>query len=182
MESNRLAYRRFSAADADDLYEYLSDPAVVAFEPYDPVTRAQAAGEAARRASDPSFWAVCLKGDGKLIGNIYLAQQAPEAFGTWTLGYVFNRQHHGKGYATEAARAFLAYAFAERNAHRVVAQCNVLNRPSWRLLERLGMRREGEHRQSVFFKRNPDGTPIWHDVYSYAMLKAEWPGSCGEGA
>lgn len=96
MESTRLYYRPFTAEDAADLYEYFSDPEVVLYEPYDPMTMEQAQAEAARRASDPRFWAVCLKETDKMIGNIYLAQQEPKAFDTWEIGYVFGRSYQGK--------------------------------------------------------------------------------------
>ena len=62
-------------------------------------------------------------------------------------------RYQGNGYATEAARALVNDAFTNNNAHRVIARCNVLNTASWKLLERLGMRREGHLLQNVWFKR-----------------------------
>lgn len=85
--TKRLLLRSFRAADAQELYEYLSDPKVVKFEPYYPYSFEAAAQEAERRAGDESFIAVCLKDSGRLIGNIYLA---PEEFGSWEIGWVFS--------------------------------------------------------------------------------------------
>ena len=60
-ETQRLIIRRFDAGDGLDLYEYLSQEAVVRFEPYDVYTLPEAEREAKRRAGDNDFWAVCLK-------------------------------------------------------------------------------------------------------------------------
>jgi RimJ/RimL family protein N-acetyltransferase len=171
-ETSRLVIRRFRPDDWPDLHEYLSDPAVVRYEPYPVYTEAESQREAASRAGSEAFWAVCLKEDGKLIGNLYFARQA---FDTWELGYVFNRQYQGKGYAIEAARKLVDYAFREGGARRIIAMCDPRNEHSWRLLERLGMRREGHFLQTGYFKTDAHGNPLWHDTYEYAVLASEWP-------
>lgn len=86
IETRRLTLRRFAAGDWPDLYEYLSQPETVRYEPYDPFDETQARAETARRAGDEAFWAVCLRETGKVIGNVYLARGE---FATWELGYVF---------------------------------------------------------------------------------------------
>ncbi len=90
--TDRLIIRRFEQNDWQDLYEYLSDKEVVAFEPYDIYSKNQAKEEAIRRSNNEAFYAVCLKENGKLIGNLYLGK---EDFSTWELGYVFNRKYQG---------------------------------------------------------------------------------------
>lgn len=173
METERLIIRRFRPEDGADLYDYLSREEVVRFEPYGVFSREEADREAARRAQDEAFWAVCKKekGGGKLIGNIYLAKQE---FDTWELGYVFNSVFWGKGYAAEAAKELMDDAFRNQDAHRIVAMCNPLNDRSWRLLERLGMRREGHLRQNIWFKKDEKGRPFWQDTYEYGILAGEW--------
>lgn len=173
METARLIIRRFRPEDWQDLYEYLSDREVVKYEPYDAFTGEACVAEAARRAGDPAFWAVCLKDGGKLIGNLYLSNAEPE-FSRWELGYVFNRHFQGKGYATESCRAILDHAFQDLGALRVMAMCDPLNTASWKLLERLGMRREAHKLKNVFFWRDEHGSPIWKDTYEYAILAEEW--------
>lgn len=174
IETKRLRIRRFSPGDADDLYDYLSQEAVVKYEPYGVYTRAGAAAEAKRRAEDEAFFAVCLKENGKVIGNLYFARQEPEAIMTWELGYVFNSNYWGRGYASEACRAILKYAFEELNAHRVVAMCNPQNTASWKLLEGLYFRREGHLVKNIYFNKNEEGKPLWNDTYIYAMLGVEY--------
>lgn len=166
--------RKFQPEDWQDLFEYLSDEEVVKYEPYCAFSKEEAIKEAARRTTDDAFWAVCLKENGKLIGNLYFCRQQPEKFMAWEIGYVFNRQYNGKGYATEGAFRLLRYGFEVCSAHRIVAHCNPENTASWRLLERLHMRREGHFYKKAFFKYDVGGNPIWHDAYAYAMLSDEW--------
>lgn len=169
--TERLFIRKFEPNDWQDLYEYLSDEEVVKFEPYHIYTESQAKEEAVRRGNDESFYAVCLKDNGKLIGNLYLGKGD---FDTWELGYVFNRKYQGKGYATEGAKALLDYAFTQLGARRIIAMCSPRNDHSWKLLERLQMRREGLLIQNVYFKTDSNGEPIWLDTYMYGVLKKEW--------
>lgn len=170
MESERLYIRPFAADDADDLYAYLSRERVVRYEPYPPFTREQAAAEAARRAADPHFHAVVLKDSGRVIGNLYFA---PGEFDTWELGYLFHDAYWGRGYAAEACRTLLTDALTRPHVHRVIALCNPENTASWRLMERLGMRREGTFIRNVWFSRDENGHPVWQDTYQYAILREE---------
>ncbi|MGL6219221.1 MAG: GNAT family N-acetyltransferase, partial [Lacrimispora sphenoides] len=73
--TGRLIIRKFQPSDWQDMYEYLSDKETVAFEPYDIYSEAQAKKEVIRRSNDESFYAVCLKGTEKLIGNLYLGKE-----------------------------------------------------------------------------------------------------------
>jgi len=171
IETERLLIRKFEPGDWKDLYEYLSDERVVKYEPYDIFTEEGCKNEAISRSNNCDFWAVCLNDTKKLIGNIYLSEQN---FNTWELGYVFNFDYHGKGYAIEAARALVEHAFKNHGARRIVAMCNPLNTPSWKLLEKLGMRREGHLIQNIYFKVNEMGQPIWSDTYEYGVLISEW--------
>jgi len=171
IETERLHIRRFRPEDWRDLHEYLSDPEVVLYEPYGVFSEDQCRLEAASRADNSAFWAVCLRDSGKLIGNIYLHKAD---FDTWELGYVFNRAFQGLGYAAESAKAVMLRAFHEWHARRIVAMCNPENQRSWTLLERLGMRREGHFRQNIYFKRDSNDNPIWQDTYQYAVLSEEW--------
>jgi len=65
-------------------------------------------------------------------------------------------------------RALLDFLFSEYGLHRITAVCDALNVPSARLLERIGMRREGQFLENVWFKG------AWGDEYSYAILEREW--------
>ncbi|MEK4141304.1 GNAT family protein [Paenibacillus sp. FSL R5-0636] len=174
METERLWIRRFSAEDWKDLHEYLSQESVVKYEPYSLFSADESRTEALRRSSDRAFWAVCLKSTTKMIGNLYFQESQPEAFGVWEFGYVFNPDFQGNGYATEACNQLLNYGFDNLKMRRVIANCDPENTRSWKLLERLKLRREGHFLQTGYFKYDSNGEPIWHDTYSYGLLRSEW--------
>lgn len=169
----RLQIRPFLEQDGEALYAYLSDPAVYRFEPGAPVTREQARELARERSRGSDFWAVALRDTGALVGHLYFKQTNPPEFMTWELGYIFNPAHQNRGYATESARALVRHGFAHWGIHRVIAHCSPENVASWRVLEKIGMRREGLLRQNVFFRRHNSGEPVWLDSYAYAMLAGE---------
>ena len=172
LQTERLLLRRFRAADWPDLYRYLADEAVVRYEPYTTYTEKECRREASARSRDASFIAVCLKEDGgPMIGNLYFA---PREYETRELGFVFAARYQGKGYAYESARALIDCAFSSGGVHRIIAVCNPENTASWRLLERLGLRREGHLRQNIWFKEDREGRPLWQDTYEYAILREEW--------
>ncbi|WP_245625120.1 GNAT family N-acetyltransferase [Paenibacillus stellifer] len=174
LNTERLTIRRFKPEDWQDLHAYLSLEDVIRYEPYGVFTEEESKREAASRSENPAFWAVCLKDTGTLIGNLYFQQQEPKQFETWELGYVFHSGYQGFGYATEASRELMKLGFNEFKARRMIAHCNPLNSRSWRLLERLKFRREGHALQTVYFKCDEAGNPLWHDTYSYGMLRDEW--------
>jgi [ribosomal protein S5]-alanine N-acetyltransferase len=174
LTTRRLLLRRFTSGDGPALHAYLCRPEAVEFEPYDAITPDQAVDWARQRAADPAFWAICLRESGTLIGNLYLARVEPEAWRTWELGYVLHPDHWGRGYASEAAARLLDECFGTWGAHRVTASCDVANAASWRLLERLGFRREGHVLAGSSFHQDTEGRPIWKDDYLYAVLDDEW--------
>jgi len=171
IETPRLIVRRFAAEDWRDLFACLSDPAVVRFEPYGVFSEEACRREAVRRMTDDRFWAVSLKDNKTVIGNVTLTKQD---FDTWELGYVFSAAWQGRGYATESAGAMIRYAIRQLHARRIVAMCNPDNEKSWRLLERLHMRREGHLKQNVYFKTDAENRPLWVDTYEYGVLASEW--------
>lgn len=174
METERLIIRRFRAEDWEDLYDYLSQEDVVKYEPCDVFNEEESRTEALRRSTDSAFWAVCLKSTGKMIGNLYFQQSEPKDYGTWEFGYVLNSDFQGYGYATEACNQLLNYGFEMLKMRRVIANCDPSNTRSWKLLERLKLRREGHFMQTGYFKCDNNGDPIWHDTFSYGLLRSEW--------
>lgn len=175
----RLTIRRFRPEDADDLYAYLSDARVYRFEPGAPVDRERAGRMAADMAVSPDFWAVELRAAGKAIGQLYLKQIEPLEHLTCELGYILNPAWQGQGFGSEAAAALVRETLTSGGIHRIVAHCNPENTPSWKLLEKIGLRREGLLKQNIFFRKNAAGEPLWTDTYVYAILAAECRGSQG---
>jgi [ribosomal protein S5]-alanine N-acetyltransferase len=173
ISTQRLTIRPFAADDAADLHAYLSEPEVYRFEPGEPITLVEAEELTRERAAGTDFWAIELTGARKMVGHLYLAPSRPPTWRTWELGYIMSPAFQRQGFGTEAAAALLRWAFAERSIHRVVAHCSPDNPASWRLLERVGLRREGLLRKNVFFRRGRDGAEAWTDTFVYAMLAEE---------
>ena len=116
--------------------------------------------------------------DGTVVGDLLIrlqdawAQQEVEAQAHLVeaeIGYVIDPEHAGQGYATEAARAALRICFEHLGVRRVTAGCFVDNEQSWRIMEKLGMRRE-QHSVRDGLHR----TRGWLDGYQYAILADEW--------
>jgi len=85
------------------------------------------------------------------------------------LGFVLDPAHTGHGYATEAMRELLRYCYQDVGVRRVTANCFLDNDASWRLLERVGMRRE-LHAVRESLHRSGQ----WLDTVGYALLEDEW--------
>ena len=85
------------------------------------------------------------------------------------LGWVLDPAHTGHGYATEAVRELLRHCFQDLGVRRVTANCFLDNDTSWRLMERVGMRRE---LRAVRESLHRSGR--WQDTLGYAILKDEW--------
>lgn len=173
IQTSRLLIRSFQPEDYTALFEYLSNPVVYRFEPGQPISLEQAKELAKERAQGTDFWAVILKSTQEMAGHLYFKQIEPKAFLTWELGYIFNPAFHNQGYATESAAGLVHYGFEHFGIHRVVAHCHPENVASWRVLERIGMRREGTFRKNVFFRRGEDGSPLWEDSFEYAFLRED---------
>ncbi len=168
-ETERLILRRYREEDLYDLFEYLSDEKTVEFEPYKPLTLDEARESLQWRMGTEEMAAVQLKDTGKMIGNVYMGKREFDAL---ELGYVFNRNYWGAGYAREGCGALVRRAFSQ-GVHRIYAECDPANARSWKLLEALGFRREAHFIQNVFFWKDPAGRPVWKDTYVYAKLNAD---------
>lgn len=166
IETERLLLRRYRKSDLQDLFEYLSDPKVVEYEPYKPLSLEETKSDLEWRIGTEEMVAVELKASHKMIGNVYLGKRD---FASLEIGYVFHRAYWGRGYARESCEALIQQAFAN-GIHRIYAECDPQNRSSWKLLEALGFRREAHFLQNVFFWKDQNGEPIWKDTYVYAKL------------
>jgi [ribosomal protein S5]-alanine N-acetyltransferase len=168
IETQRLVIREFAAEDWPAVYAYTADPAVMAYIPEGVMTAEQTqAFIAIHRGSEASAWPVILKEEGRLIGHmVYHPWFAPR---TYEIGWVFHSGYHGRGYATEAALALLQYGFRELGLHRIIATCQPENPASYRVMEKIGLRREGHFRKCIY-----RGGETWWDEYFYAILEEEW--------
>lgn len=172
--TQRLLLRELVEADWGAVHQYASDPEVVRYLPWGPNTEAETRAFVRRRIAsqqeDPRRqyeFAVVLKAEGLFIGTCGLHLSGPEDPEAW-VGYALSRRFWGQGYATEAARALLAFGFDELGLHRIFATRDPANVASARVLEKIGMRREGLLQQHLW------GKGRWHDRLLYAILDCEW--------
>jgi ribosomal-protein-alanine N-acetyltransferase len=173
LESSRLRLRRFTVRDAPAFAAYRSDPAVARYQDWESCTLAEAMAfirrQRRRVPMTPGRWtqiAITLRPTDTLIGDcgVFVHAGSRQA----TVAVTLARAYQGQGYAGEALTALLNYLFCQIEVHRVQAEVDPRNRPSWALLERLGMRREGHRVASTWFKGE------WADEYWYAILREEW--------
>lgn len=118
----RLIIREYQATDWCDLYEILSDPAVMKY--CEPVYTTDQTKEALAYYMDKRIaFAVTLADCSKVIGHALFAQlPPPDEKGIYEIGWIYNKNYWGAGYATEAARALIDYGFKEENVHKVIAE------------------------------------------------------------
>lgn len=175
IETARLRLRRFTAADLPAFVAYRSDPEVARYQSWDGCTPAEARAfldeQSRLRPGTPGTWfqfAAELKPTGATIGDCALHVHAADPL-LGEIGYTLAREYQGHGYASEAVRGVLGYAFETLGLRRVVAVTDCENTASAALLERVGMRREAYFREHVWFKGR------WASEYVYALLRHEWP-------
>lgn len=176
--TDRLILRPFITADAADVFEYLSAPAVNCFACMKLDSLEAAKTEIEKRSKDEFYRAIVLKESGKVIGELFGHPEGTdpedEVMDTFSPCWMLNLKYGGKGYAYEAARAYYDYLFCQKGIRRIYAYTEDTNLPSQHLCERLGMRREGLFMEFVSFVNNPDGTPLYENTVQYAILKKEW--------
>ena len=169
----RLVLRPFRPGDVDDVFEYARDPEWAEFllgavpQPY---TRRNAEEFIAGRMLVPGnqfSWAIAL--DGAVVGDMTMRVDSEHERGE--IGYSLAKAHWGRGLVAEAARAVIEWGFSERGLCRISSNADVRNRRSWRVMEKLGMRREGLLRSH---RKDPrPGYPRIGMVY-YGLLREEW--------
>jgi RimJ/RimL family protein N-acetyltransferase len=176
LETARLTLRPFAERDFDAVHAYASDAANVQYLLWGPNDEAQTRAflthaidksQEKNPCTDYQF-AVEQRTSGILIGACNLSINADEA----EIGWILHRNYWRQGFGTEIANRLLKFGFAELGLHRLTAHCDAENLGSQRLMDRIGMRREGcflEGRPANKFSNQKYG-----DEYSYAILSAEW--------
>ena len=174
----RLTLRRTTLDDLDATWEYRRRAEVGRW-----LTSASSTVDEYRATfEDPERLAMLLvvELDGAVIGDLMVkvgdawaqAEVKEQARGVQAeLGWVIHPDHTGHGYASEAVRELLRLCFDELHLRRVTADCFADNEASWRLMERVGMRREVHALQESLHRSGR-----WLDGLGYALLADEWRG------
>jgi RimJ/RimL family protein N-acetyltransferase len=173
IETERLVLRAYEERDFDGLHELYSDADVVRWLYYGPTTPEESRVKLARKIAahtltDETGLAVAVElQDGTYVGDAGLFYMAPAEHRSIELGFSFLPAHQGNGYATEAARALVDWAFGV-GFHRVYGRLEPRNTASARVFEKLGMRQEAHLVENEWVKGE------WQSELVYAILDREW--------
>lgn len=175
-ESTRLVYRTLNEADFDLFYELNSDEEVMKYAYLDRLSTREDAIEIFsnlllnQNAHDKGTqYVASLK-----IANIPIGIVDYDVVlnhwngGIFEIGYFIKPKYWGQGFGTEMGNALIDYLFTNFNIHKVIASCNTKNNKSERIMEKLGMNKEG------MLKRVRYKNGHWDDEMIYALLKEEW--------
>jgi ribosomal-protein-alanine N-acetyltransferase len=175
LRTDRLTLREFREDDWPALHDIESREDVARYQDFAPRTLAESRtyvleSIAGARADPRGAYdlAVTLTDGDVLIGRVGLGITDPE-IGEAMLWCTLHPAHWGHGFMTEAARAMVDAGFRELGLHRIWADSDPHNVASWRVLEKIGMRREGHLIENAFIKGE------WVDSLIYAILAREWP-------
>lgn len=175
IETERLLLRPIALADAPDIFEYASNPRVSRHVPWsthhsiadsESFITAHVLSNYEKHIPEP--WGITVKElDNKIVGTVgcrWLSQSVK----SMDLGYILAEPLWGRGITTEAAHATLTWVYSNCGVNRIQARCQQENIASARVMEKLGMKREGVLRASEV----KDGQFV--DVCYYSILREEW--------
>lgn len=172
LQTARLHLREFDNADIPVLHAYNLHPAFRRYESGLPVSEYQfhqiVQGIIAEQAQPPrKRYHFVISRAAQVVGSCYVAIRDMD-HRQGEIGYMIGFEHWGDGYATEAARALLKLGFETLHLHRIYANAISENSASLRVLEKIGMRREGLLCETDYFQNR------WWDTCIYALLEDNW--------
>lgn len=178
LQTERLVLREFEISDAVDMFAYAKNPNVGSMAGFPPHKTIEDSRTVIKRFIEQhSEWAIVEKKSGRVIGAIGLHKDGRRSIAeTRELGYSLGEESWGQGYATEACRAVLDYAFDTLGVEVMSVAHFPFNHKSKKLIKRLGFSYEGTVRHSW---RLPDGTVSDELIYSlmrdeYEAQRAVW--------
>lgn len=168
LETNRLVLRNYKTEDLSDVLAYFSAEEVSRYEDFYPMSKEQVKEIIDEWKDMDNRLVVQLKATAAVIGSIgYWIDDE----GHYCIDYDFNPEYGRKGYATEAGKELVRYLFETIGVDAIYGDCDVRNKSSWKLLERLGFRRI-EKLDEQSYKNDRDGHPILISTYLYGLEKS----------
>lgn len=172
LSNERLLLREFTLSDWVDVHKYASQDIVCLYQPWGPNREEDSKGfvnqvikdstqERRTRFAFAIIYNEIMIGAGEL--NI---RDFTNKIGE--VSYIVNPDCWGKGIATEVATLLIDFGFDEHELHRIYATCDPRNIGSSKVLEKVGMTKEGRIREDLLMK---DG---WRDSLLYSILEHEW--------
>lgn len=174
LSTESLFLREMVESDWVDVHKYAAQEIVCRYQPWGPNTLEeskafvnQVMADASKNPRTRYVFAIINKDDEKLVGAGELNLR-DAINNTGEIGYIVNPDYWGRGIATEAAMLLIDFGFEHFNLHRIFATCDPRNIGSYKVLEKVGMTKEGRIRENLKMK---DG---WRDSFLYSILKYEW--------
>jgi RimJ/RimL family protein N-acetyltransferase len=184
IETERLRLRRYEERDLEDILEYSLDVDFwIARNLGWPASKegVREYWESQREvdpSTDPEWWdlVVELTAEGRAIGHVGIGVVKSGGGRQGTVGWLVGRKYQRQGFGTEAARALIEVGFDRLRLHRISARTGSDNVASWRLMEKLNMRREAHFKESHMINGQ------WRDEVIYAVLASEWSAVARHGS
>jgi ribosomal-protein-alanine N-acetyltransferase len=175
LETDRLILRPLQESDAEAIFSYCSNPNVSRYTLWEPHTSIEDAEQFLRSYVFPKYekkvpepFGICFKGAVDSVIGTVGCFWASEANRCLELAYALAEPHWGQGIVVEAAKAVVDFVFAEYGIERLQCRCKAENIPSARVMEKLGMKREGTLRAATFHRAR-----YW-DMHYFSLLREEW--------
>jgi RimJ/RimL family protein N-acetyltransferase len=174
LQTERLVLRTFREEDWQAVHDYGSDPEAVRYMPWGPNTEQDTKTfiqrELAHQKEKPRVvhnFALIEQTSQRLIGACSISIRNNE-LREGEIGYILNRHFWNLGFMTEAAEMVVSFGFNELGLHRIYATCDPANTGSYRVMEKIGMQREGHLREHKLIKGK------WRDSLLYSILTNEY--------
>ncbi len=174
IHTERLILREIQESDWKQIHSYFSNPDVMRYMEHGASTEAETMNYIKRviewQKDEPRIHivlGVVLKNYGNIIGGCDL-HMPNLRHRQGELVYRLNPQYWGCGYATEASKAMIDMGFTQMGLHRIEALCDVRNTASIKVLEKLGMQKEGCFREHKWIKER------WRNSVQYSILEQEF--------
>ncbi len=173
LSNQRISLREFTDSDWINVHKYASVDIVSQYQPWGPNTQEdskkfvkQVINDAIKESRTRYVLAIIYKENNEMIGaGEFNIRDSINKVGE--IAYIVNPNYWGKGIATDVANLLIDFGFREHKLHRIYATCDPRNIGSSRVLEKVGMTKEGRIREDLLIK---DG---WRDSFLYSVLEHE---------
>ena len=172
LETNRLLLRNFKIDDAEEIYNYLKDPDISKFFPWETpksvndVINLLSFSKTKNKNNFGLDLAIVLKANKKVIGGCGF-DKIDHAHKWGEIGYVISKEYWNQGIATEALKELILFGFKTMDLNRIEAVCITDNKASEKVMIKLGMKFDSNLRGRFYSKKN------YYDAKMYYLLKKE---------
>lgn len=171
LSTERLALRPLQEKDLPHMQRYATRPEFYRYNPIEEQTPESVAlflqEELDKQGLDGRrVFALEPKDVGFIVGTVRIEIQ-DRSHWHGDLGYALDSDYQGRGYMSEAVNEILRFGFDALQLHRIWATCDIENAPSRRLMERVGMTKEGILREDKYLRG------LWRNSYLYSILASD---------